>query len=237
MKYGLYEDVRILPHPEIHPAMLFVVEEALCMAWERLRTTPRVGFDLLEADEDTITLKLYEILCDEVFGRHIVDGFSHELFDMPAREPKIRNYDGTKPDKMPDMLIRLVDRPITVINSQDGLFIECKPVDAEHSIGVHYCDKGIVRFVLGEYAWAMTTALMVGYVNGGYNISSSLTKPLKARSEELNTVEFPSPDPLSKLGKISEVVHVTRHLRSFLYRENGRQAPPIVLRHLWLKRD
>jgi hypothetical protein len=235
MRYGFYEGIPVLPHPEIPQSVLLVVEEALCEAWERLRTTPQVDFDLLKADEDTVTLKLYEILCDEVFGRHIVGGFSRELFDMPAREPKIRNYDGTKPDKMPDMLIRLVDRS-SVVNSQDGLFIECKPVDAKHSIGVHYCNKGIARFVLGEYAWAMTTAMMVGYVMSGYTISSNLTAVLKVRTK-LQTVEFPSALQHSKPGKNSEVVHVSRHLRPFRYLENGQQAPAITLRHLWLRRD
>ncbi|MCX6000346.1 MAG: hypothetical protein NTU41_12390 [Chloroflexi bacterium] len=213
------------------------MEEACCAAWERLRTTPRVGFDLLNADEDLVTQELYDVLYDEVFRNNAVDGFNRELFTTVTRESKVRNYDGTKLDKMPDLLVGMVDRPSNVKNTQDWLFIECKPVDAAHSVGVHYCDKGIIRFVLGEYAWAMTSALMIGYVRDGYTISSKLAKALEARVKQLHTIDLPCPCRRSKPGQNNEIVHVSRHSRTFSYNENGQQAPAITLRHLWLRRD
>ena len=96
MGYRFYEDVPAsveLPHPPISLAVFLVVEEAFCAAWEKLRTIPRVGCDLLVADEDVVTQELYEVLYDEVFGKNTVDGFNHELFTTVTRESKVRNYD------------------------------------------------------------------------------------------------------------------------------------------------
>ncbi len=152
-----------LPHPPISLSMFLVVEEALCVAWGYLRTHPRSGFDLLTANEDVVTQELYERLYEEVFNKGVVDGFDRQLFTVITRESKVRNCDGAKLDKMPDLLIGLSDRVNVFKLSQDWLFIECKPVDSDHSAGVHYCDKGIARFVFGEYAWAMRCALMIGY--------------------------------------------------------------------------
>ena len=40
-----------------------------------------------------------------------------------------------------------------------------------------------------------------------------------------------------KAGPANEVVHISRHERAFKYVENGKAAPAITIRHLWLKRD
>lgn len=226
-----------LPHPPISLPMFLVVEEALCVAWDYLRTRPRSGFNLLSATEDVITQELYERLFDEIFNKGIVDGFDRQLFTVVTRESKVRNFDGAKLDKMPDLLIGLSDRLNVFKLSQDWLFIECKPVDSGHSASVHYCDKGIIRFVLGEYAWAMTSALMIGYVRNGYSISSKLIWTLKRREEKVHTIALPCPCQRSRPGKNNEVVHASQHSRTFKYVETGQQAPPITLRHLWLRRD
>jgi len=226
-----------LPHPPISLPLFLVVEEALCVAWDYLRTNPKPKFNLLSATEDVVTQELYERLYDEVFNKGVVDGFDRQLFTVVTRESKVRNYDGAKLDKMPDLLIGLSDRLNVFKLSQDWFFIECKPVDLGHSAGVHYCDKGIIRFVRGEYAWAMTSALMVGYVRNGYSISPKLTKALKKREKEVPTFALPYPCQRSKPGKNNEVVHISKHSRTFNYIETGRQAPAITLRHLWLRRD
>ena len=140
-----------LPHPPISLPIFLVVEEALCVAWDCLRTHPRSGFNLLSATEDVVTHELYERLYDEVLNKGVVDGFDRQLFADIKREPKVRNYDESHLDRMPDMLISLYDRDVFK-PSQDGLFVECKPVDPDHSAGIHYCGKGVIRFVRGEYA-------------------------------------------------------------------------------------
>jgi hypothetical protein len=184
-----------------------------------------------------ITLELYQRLYDDIFDKGIVAGFGHDVFTHAMREPKVRNYDRTSLDRMPDMLIGLADRQNVFKRSQDFLFIECKPVDRFHSVSQHYCDKGIVRFVRGDYAWAMTSAMMIGYVRKGYSVRSHLAKALSRRGNGVCMISPLVPCQRSKPGASSEAVHISEHSRAFIYVETGQQAPAITLRHLWLQRD
>jgi hypothetical protein len=235
--YGKEATSVILPHPPISLSIFLVVEKALCIAWDHLRTRPRPGFNLLSATEDVITQELYEELCDKIFNKGIVKGFDHQLFTEVSRESKVRNFNGANLDKMPDLLIGFTDRLNVFKHSQDWLFIECKPVDSNHSTGVHYCDKGIIRFVRGEYAWAMTSALMIGYIRDGYTVTPKLTDALKRREKEIPTTVFPFPYQRQKPSRNNEVIYISQHSRTFAYVETGLQAPDITLMHLWLKRD
>ena len=223
-----------LPHPPLPLAVWLVTEDAVRMAWVRLRQRSFDGFDLSTADEDEITLKLHEILVDEVYGSGQVEGFDDTVIQIGSREAKIRNFNGQSPDKMPDLHIGVIGRE-RVRQSQDGIFIECKPVDAAHTAGVHYCDKGILRFVRGDYAWAMTNAMMVAYAKDGYAIDPKLTDALK-KSITISTVSMPLQCPLSETVLFCATTQVTVHERNFRYVETGEAAPNISLRHLWLSR-
>ena len=107
MTHGFYTQAGgvELPHPPISLPVFLVVENALSAAWKRMRTHPRSGFNLLNATEDVITQELYEVLYDEIFGKDVVEGFDRQLFTTVTRESKVRNYDGTHLDKMPDLLV------------------------------------------------------------------------------------------------------------------------------------
>jgi hypothetical protein len=225
-----------LPHPPISLSVFLVVENGIRAAWELMRTDPRPDFDLLTEVEDVVTHELYERLYDEVFNKNVVEGFDRQLLTVVTRESKVRNYDGAHLDKMPDLLFGFVDRPNVFKLSQDWLFVECKPVDLSHSAGVHYCGKGIIRFVRGEYAWAMTSALMVGYCRSGYTVVPKLSDAL-ASSTDICTLDPPHKCRSSKSGSSSEVVYITRHARTFVYVETRKPAKAITIRHLWLKRD
>ncbi|HEX6505850.1 MAG TPA: hypothetical protein VF011_21625 [Terriglobales bacterium] len=143
MALGFYnESYRAgIPHAPIRVAVLLVVEKAISAAWKLVKTTPRPGFVLVSATEDEITHELYEVLYDRVFNKGVVAGFDRQLFSAIDREPKLRSYNYKYLDKMPDILVRLVGRPRSVRNTQDGLFIECKPVDVRHAVGGQYCKK------------------------------------------------------------------------------------------------
>jgi hypothetical protein len=238
MTLGLYEELPIkgLPHPPIALPVFLIIEEAVRVAWTILRSESRSGFDLLNATEDEVTHELYEALYDRVFANRLVEGFNNELFAAIAREAKLRSYNGASLDKMPDFLIRLVGREVR-IQSQDWLTVECKPVDSDHPAGQHYCDKGVIRYIKGDYAWTMTDALMVGYVKRGYAISPKLVDALNARRVEIPTLDGPSPCHSSSGTATSEVVHISQHGRAFNYVETGQSAPSITIRHLWLRRD
>jgi len=240
MTLGMFEDTTDgihLPHPPLSLRPHLVVEAAICAAWKLVLTRVRSGFDLQTANEDVITHELYERLYDEIFDKGIVDGFDREVFASVHREPKIRNFNGSNLDKMPDLLVEFVDRPAGAMNSQYGIFIECKPVDADHAVGAHYCDKGLIRFVRGDYAWAMQSAMMIGYARSGYTILPKLSDALQARSKAIPTIGETQPCRQSRGDSVSEKVYVSKHERTFSYVSSGETATAIVIRHLWLKRD
>lgn len=239
MALGFYEEQEpvLLPHPEIPLPVLLVVERALCAAWDIVRGHPRDGFDLLTAEEDSITLELYEALFDRVFKSGVVEGFDANLFSTVEREPKVRNHNYDHPDKMPDLLVRLVGRPDGIRISQDGLFIECKPVDSAHPIRGHYCGKGLIRFVVGDYAWAMANAMMVGYTRRGYTVSAKLIPVLRDWPDSTSACKALRTCSHSKATPTSEAVFLTDHPRTFKYPQTERPAPAIRVRHLWLSRD
>jgi hypothetical protein len=211
-------------------------EVRLILTHQRLREKVIPDFDMGSAEEDSITLQLYKVLYDEVFARGMVDGFDDERFTIGTRESKLPNYNGSKPDLMPDLLVALKGRRDVSLRTQDWLFIECKPVDANHTVGVHYGAKGIARFIRGDYAWAMTSALMVGYAGPEYNIAPKLFETLTKRAKEFEVLQIPEPCNHSPATSFSPPTHSTIHKRSFQYLEVARVAPPITLRHLWLKR-
>ena len=237
MGYGFYRDEVVLPHKPLPLAVFLVVEEALRISWGRLKAHPHPRHDIPTATEDEVTHDFYEVVYDEVFSKGIVEGFDEEHFTVVTREKKVRNYDGTNLDKMPDMLVGIAGRNDVYRNSQDWLFIECKPVDANHTVGVHYGAKGIARFIRGDYAWAMTSALMVGYASLGYTIDPKLIETLEVRAEEFKVRRKPVPCRRSPAVSYAEKVHITQHERTFDYVETGQPAPPIKLRHLWLSRN
>lgn len=227
----------LLPHPPLSLRSHLVVEAAICVAWELMTNHGRKDFDLLTADEDTVTLELYERLYDEVFTKGMVAGFDSEVFASVHREPKVRNFNRLKPDKMPDLLVEFIDRPAGVMNSQYGLFIECKPVDRKHPAGSAYCDEGLIRFVRGDYAWAMQSAMMVGYAREGYSLVPKLSEALISnRKEPIPTSSELESCPCTRATAFAEQVAISKHQRTFNYIENNSTAGIIVIRHLWLRR-
>jgi hypothetical protein len=137
--------------------------------------------------------------------------------------------DGCKPDKMPDLWLQFISIPSDAKPSQYGIFIECKPVDTAHPVGSHYCGKGIIRFIQGDYAWAMQDGIMLAYAASGYDIAKKLY-PHLASSTAVGRC------PKSIADTIAEQTLISTHCREFKYCENGKTAPPITLRHIWLKR-
>lgn len=216
-----------LPHPPVSVTVFLILENAIATAWGILHTSPPRPFDPRTAKETDFTTHLHEILEDHLLDSSVVDGFTCEVFSSIKR-PEVRNYDGKKTGKKPDMVAYLADRP-NVKHSQDGIFIECKPVDAAHSLLSDYCDAGIVRFIVGDYAWAMTEALMVGYNTAHDKPSAALVQPFAQR---VNKVRAVGTSRDCERSPHKPPVAITRHNRDFPLR--GRQAPGIKLRHLWL---
>ena len=246
MAVGIYRLAGVrLPHPPIPVHLLLVVEQALTEAWKRLKRNPPSGFDITNAPEDSVTFHLHEVLVNDIYRRRRVPGFVREIFNPPQREPKIGTFNRASIDKMPDLRIDLVDRPNVTLLTDDGLFIECKPIDGSHSVPVHYCKKGLRRFVVGEYGWAMPEALMVAYVSPSHRkaqkapleaLHNALEISQKNEPDEYATIQLPIQCPYAAARRASVIVWTTRHRRQFKYLQTGGPAPQILLRHLWLPR-
>jgi hypothetical protein len=194
-------------------------------AWELLAVTPPSGFILKTATEDEITVELVDIIENRLRKNGEVAGFDHVRFGRVEREPKISNFNKMHPDKMPDIFFDLKRETYPVLNNQDGLFVECKPIDTKHSLSSFYCQKGMIRFVNGDYAWAMQNALMVGYVSGHYSFAKLAAVFSKGESANLKTVDH-SPIKLS--------TYRSNHIRDFMWLEERGQACRISVSHLWL---
>jgi hypothetical protein len=225
------------PHDKLSPRLFWVVEAALRKAWEIVTSDTADAAEWRTAKEDDLTLLLLEALSDIVWHSKMVDGFDNTIFSTPNRETKIRNYNGRKPDKMPDLVLQFTNIPSIAKPSQFGIFIECKPVDAKHSVGTHYCGKGIIRFIEGDYAWAMQEGIMLAYAAAGCDTEKSLIPHITSG----NSCLFASANVLKRCPKssenhLAERTLISTHKRDFTYSENNRSAPEIVLRHIWLKR-
>jgi len=216
-----------LPHPQIPQRTILLLCTVIKRAWQLLQEKPPVNFILDSADEDTITQILAEIIENRLRKSGDVDGFHCALFGKVTREPKITNVDKKHPDKMPDIFFDLKRDKLPILSDQDGLFVECKPVDRKHPILSCYCQKGLVRFVNGDYAWAMQDALMVGYAKESYsfkNLASVLEDGKK--SAALKTTNHSTVDEYA--------IYRSSHKREFEWPESRGQACPISVTHLWL---
>lgn len=216
-----------LPHPKIPQRTILLLCKAIEKAWQLLEQSPPKNFVMETADEDSITRVLVDILEGRLRQTGEVDGFDLIRFGRVIRAPKIANVDNKHPDKMPDIFFDLKRDDYAVLSVQDGLFVECKPVDGKHPITSCYCKKGLMRFVNGDYAWAMQDALMVGYVKDGFSFDGLVSV-------------LDSPEDMGALNTCGhshtckQAVYSSDHKREFAWPENCGQACGISVVHLWL---
>lgn len=225
------------PHKKLSPRLIWIAEAALRKAWEIATSDKRPNASWRTADEDDLTLDLFEALKDTVWKNRMIPGFNKEIFSTINREPKVRNHNGEHPDKMPDLLIEFKEIPSNVRPSQCGIFIECKPVDSKHPVGTHYCGKGIIRYINGDYAWSMQDAIMLGYAAQGYEIGKKLTPHLSPNSKSTYATKtgLAGFNKSTRTSPKNPTLH-SIHARNFTYLENNQAAPAIELYHIWLNR-
>ncbi len=228
MEVGFFTDgiEYALPHPQIPQRTILLLCMVIKRAWQLLEKMPPSDFILQSADEDTITQMLKEIIENRLRKNGEIEGFNCALFGKVARDQKIPNVDKKHPDKMPDIFFDLRRDQLAILSDQDGLFVECKPVDHKHKILSCYCKKGLIRFVNGDYAWAMQDALMVGYVkepNSFKNLASVLDGK---KSAALKTTNHSAVDEYT--------IYCSNHNRDYEWPENRGRACPISVVHLWL---
>ncbi len=149
-----------------------------------------------------------------------------------ARGKESLSFDGSHLEKRPDLSIYLTSRARNF-----PLITEAKIIDASSGKTEYlYCDKGLRRFIVGEYAWGNREAFMIAYVRDGSSIPSKLT-PLLSEDMAKCTFGYLVKDLPTPLTAATKNLARSKHQRSFLYTH---QAPPndspgcIALWHLWL---
>ena len=85
---------------------------------------------------------------------------------------------------------------------------------------------GLIRFVNGDYAWAMQDALMVGYVTGHYSFEKLESVLNKNDSANLKT---------NYHSEIVPSIYRSNHNRELELPESFGLACQISVTHLWLQ--
>jgi hypothetical protein len=226
-----------LPHPRLGLPVILLVCRVLFRAFELLREQ---GFNLATAKEDDITSALRSVIESNLRQTGEVPGFSKRTYETVIRQGQWANYDNSRLTKTPDLFFKLRDDESSrgaVLSEFDGLFVEAKPVDAQHPVGGRYCDDGLIRFVRGDYAWAMEEAMMLAYVRGSRSIAKHLLPVMEepARMRTLQTEQLPTALTAVSAGatEFAEVVHISRHRREFQWPAGKGKATPVEVFHVW----
>ena len=226
-----------LPHPRLGLPVLLLIRRVVLRAFELLREQQ---FNLAAAEEDRVTAALRSTIENNLRQSGEVPGFDKRKFETVIRQGQWANYDGKSLTKAPDLFFKLRDdetEPRSVLSEHDGLFIEAKPVDATHAAGSRYCDDGLIRFVGGDYAWAMQEAMMLAYARNGRTIERSLLPAMSAarRMSTLQTKQLPTRITMEGAGSTpaAEAVFRSRHERTFQWSDGKGQATPIDIFHVW----
>jgi hypothetical protein len=226
-----------VPHERIGVRWVLVAHLAVTRAFELIRER---GWPLATALENEVTEMLEDVLENSVRNRGEVAGFNTGFFGKVTRGSETVSFNGTKISKKPDLLFALRrEHRIGWDQRQDALFAECKPVDRAHPLNGHYCAigktyAGIERFIIGDYAWAMEEALMIGYVRDGFSIDPHLAAALNHTASR-NSLGDPTPPEAIEVTASGDrviVLHRTTHQRRFSWLD-GRLASAIDLFHSW----
>lgn len=234
----------IVPYPDLSSLEKAAVEDAIVEAWRRLPAAAiRRNLPLDTAPEEPLTRLLRDEL--DILRRDSsqpVPGFSEDAFQRIPESEAVPDAAGRLDPFIsfyPDLVFRPVKTPRQVVHDVEyGLFVECKIVDqtkAHHSIR-YYCKEGIRRFVAGEYAAAMPSAMMVAYVRGPSSIPSHLG-PYLEKPASLSAYETTQkPSPVARRGQPKgHELFSSRHRRAQVRVWSLHPPGDIELTHLWLR--
>jgi hypothetical protein len=222
----------LLPYPPLTPELQRVIRAAVGVAW-RVVLREIVEGRCDRTGEVSITIALERAL------NHLLDeepsfvpGFSASIFETLVRGGEVVNYNRTSVEKRPDLTFRPAGHaPSGVERTQYGMFVECKLVDAKHSRR-SYGDQGILRFVRGEYAWAMPHAMMIGYVATETHRAEDFPQFLKKHRSRYQLEGDATLEDMSSSPR--EVTIRSKHARQWRYPQNNGEPGKIDILHCWL---
>lgn len=212
-----------IPLPAVAPEILELVLEAVAQGWTYIKSKYP---DVLQTGEEAdISAHLVTWLNAEL---PFIRGLDLVISSVDRGRESI-NFDGRRIEVRPDISFRL-----THWDARFRLIAECKIIDVRNGkTAALYRDKGIARFVEGDYAWACREAIMLGYVRCGSKLSPAMLQTLKKHP----SVQCQSGD--LRVPKCAPFAYgapgTSKHGRNFKYAHSKQSDPGgIELWHLWL---
>lgn len=145
------------------------------------------------------------------------------------------NFDGTRLEKRPDLSLTLT---APSHGQRFPLIVEAKIIDYHTGKTAKlYCENGVRRFQVGDYAWECREAFMLAFVRDNVELLPTLTPDLVAKNDN-DTFAFGTLAGLDARSTPSGELATSRHSRSFIYNHQSspNDAPgPISIWHIWLR--
>ena len=214
-----------LPLPAIEDVHLRILAEGLQEAFDDLCV--RQPDTMTKGDEPEVTA-LLQVRLNRLIDENLLWG---QLVRCVVRGGETISFDGSHLEKRPDLSIYLSNR-----TQHFPHVVEAKILDGGKTRTVAaYCDRGLLRFVEGEYAWANREAFMLAYVRDGSSIDARL-KPWLVQAMTVNPPTYLVEElPVRVDSGNLDLAH-TRHGRDFVYScQTPPNSPgPILVWHLWL---
>lgn len=225
-----------LPFSPIPPQHIRAILEAFRLAWSEFLAEPEphgIG-DVSDAKEVPISEALLRVLCTIHNAKKPPIPIFSDEFQIPISDASLRNFDGTKLITKVDFCFRPKINPYPGRNvDQYGLFVEAKPIDGGQ---LHnYMKKGLVKFLRGDYAWAMTQGMMVAYVSPpGRRLPDALEAYFK-RLGNAKSFGIQRPPKGWAADRHNPRPCLTVHKRTWSYPPPNTNTPgDIEIIHLWL---
>lgn len=215
-----------LPLPEVPSVHLRIIAEGILRAFKAVRAcSPATVASGSEAEVTALMEARLNTMIE-------LDPLWRQLVLCVARGKESLSFDGSHLEKRPDLSVYLSNR-----NRGFPLIMEAKILDAPTAKTESlYCDKGLRRFVEGEYAWGNREAFMIAYVRDGSSIGTKLTPYLAHAMTKTPPGYLVEAIPVA-IGSGDTDLAQSRHGRNFNY--GGETSPPqspgpISVWHLWL---
>lgn len=212
-----------LPIAPIGAAMLEIIVEAIAGAWNDVKAAyPHV---VLEATEPEISGLLVSRLNASLGSNPLLALIVSSIH----RGSENVSFDGAKLEGRPDLLFTL-----TGTDTRFHLVGESKIIDLPNKKSASlYRNKGVKRFVVGEYAWGTKEGIIVAYVRCGAKLDPTVLSSLP-KFKDINCsarVMRSSVKPPIQPGNLG----ISTHGRAFSYVHKTTSTPgDIELWHLWL---
>jgi hypothetical protein len=220
------------PLPDFEPYLKQIIIQALRSAWERIiEQVSHDGGDLLEEAEPALNARLENALNAIQAEPGHPSGFSGSIFQSVVRGAEMVSFNSARLEKRPDLTFRLISTTPGCDRHLHSLFVECKIVGPSHSVEA-YCLRGLARFVCGDYAWAMPSAMMLAYAHPGFSVATALIPFLRNAISSKETLWLRSPPRLTRL--VDPPVYQSGHARPWTYPDGGDAPGDIAVLHLWL---